>query len=218
MLLVLAASPVPCPVGTAADYTAFGSTGCIDSIGTVFSNFAFSTNPSIPVPLGSIGVSPAAPDVGKIFGGFNYASGLSLTFSPAFMPTAFQQIDLKIGFTATNSAPPAGTFAVVDYYLIPEFLGNGSGLFFQNGTATLTDGGMTVSNNDENSQGSGIGIVCAPCSAAVDVRFDFPIWADTQGRGIKKFELAITEIPEGNTCLLVLSGLALVWRRIHAGY
>jgi len=139
--LGLSASPVACPVGTALDYVAFGSSGCLDGKGTLLSNFQFSTNPAFPVPLGSVQVSPTAPDVTSEFSFISYASGLTLTFSPPFNPAPSQEVDLRIGLTISHTPPAPGT--IVAYAMVPTFFPDVNSLGFQNGTATVTAGGMT---------------------------------------------------------------------------
>ena len=89
------ASPLSCQNGTAADYIALGSVGCLAGNAGVISNFEFSISPNFLLPLGSVQVSPLAQDVGLF--GQQYSStltGLTLTFSPALAPTFGETIDL----------------------------------------------------------------------------------------------------------------------------
>jgi hypothetical protein len=207
MPLVSSASPVACPVGTALDYVALGSSGCIDDKGALLSNFSFSTNPGFPVPLGSIEVSPTESDVNSVFPPyFRYASGLTLTFSPPFNPAPQQEIDLEIGLAVRHTTVGQS----VGYVIVPTFPPDINFLAFQNGTVTVTAGGMPEVF-EADSTGGAVLNQCSICSPTVEIQYDFPIWAGKPGtQGFTKFEVAVSDVPEANTYLLSLSGIALL--------
>jgi hypothetical protein len=61
---------------------------------------------------------------------------------------------------------------------------------------------------DANSLGGGE--VGFPNSASIDVRYSFPIWADTEGREIAGFAMSVSSAPEPSSWLLTLSASILV--------
>ena len=202
------ASPLSCQNGTAADYIALGSVGCLAGNGGVISNFEFSISPNFLLPLGSVQVSPMAQDVGLF--GQQYSStltGLTLTFSPALAPTFGETIDLIIGYTVTF---PVSRPIFDEGYRVNLTPPGFRGLLFQNGTSTVRlDGAPFVSFDANSLAGGEVGF---PNSASIDVRYSFPIWADTEGREIAGFAMSVSSgsAPEPSSWLLTLSASILV--------
>lgn len=74
------ASPILCPQGTAAEYIAFGSAGCLDRNSVLISDFTFASGGSAPVALSSVTVTPGPQKYGPV-----QNVGLTLSFSPAIV-------------------------------------------------------------------------------------------------------------------------------------